>query len=218
MSSLEHVALWLGLIVGVISVTLAIVSIVFTFHVDRRSNEISTRTLQSLEEIKNTGKETAAQVTNLVRSVVDRLFGIVEKPPVIQEATSIQQVSSGLAAEVQANIEKELGVDRIPELERVVDDLKISVERLLRDFSFGEDEDAAFEHVTAQLKACSPEAQELVRQLHQRHLTAEEMSMLMHPSKVGGPSNPAAELRSRDCSCRSWQSGKKSSCTGSRLM
>ena len=53
MELVEAVAVWIGLLTGLVATVLAIVSIVFTYAVDKRSTGINTQMIQTLQKIES---------------------------------------------------------------------------------------------------------------------------------------------------------------------
>jgi hypothetical protein len=102
MGQVETIALWLGLVVGIASVTLSIWATVFAVWVYRESHLISDKTLQSLQRIEGTVERQSRDTNNLIKAAWDKMLGAVPSawdllPP--DRRRDAARVISGLAAE-----------------------------------------------------------------------------------------------------------------------
>ncbi len=106
MSDVELIALWAGLLAGVISVVLAIVAMVFTFAVDRRSSAINEQMIKSLQKIESTVEGVAGDTTDLIKVAWERMLpggngaGGDENG---NEDEAIKAITAGVAAELRAS-------------------------------------------------------------------------------------------------------------------
>jgi hypothetical protein len=127
MSDAENVGLWLGIIVGIAGVVLAIVAIWFATRVDDRSSRVNNQTIQSLQKIETTVEKMSSDTTGLVKAAWDKLLGQVG--PSAYETTSAQDIVSGISSEARADLEEQPGVtpEEIKRLESVIEDVRSSI-------------------------------------------------------------------------------------------
>ena len=74
MTDVEAVALWLGVIGAIISIVLAIVAMIFTFTVDRRSSDVNEQVIKSLQKIESTVEGVASDTRDLIKVAFDRML------------------------------------------------------------------------------------------------------------------------------------------------
>jgi hypothetical protein len=98
LTQVETVGLWVALIVGVVSIVLSVVAILFARDVDRRSIEISNQTVRSLETIETTVQRLSEDTGGLIKVAWERMLGNVG-PSVAQSDRDLQTVLAGLLGE-----------------------------------------------------------------------------------------------------------------------
>jgi hypothetical protein len=202
LTQVETVALWTGLIGGVVSIVLSLVAIVFARDVDRRSERVSTQTIQSLEKIEATVERLSEDTRGLIKVAWDRLLGQVGGSAAMQAGEMSKQAASGLLAELRATLrdlirEEGLGDEATEEVTDVVS----AVERELAEpqqgvvraqSRLGTLRTGAFEAVVESIHRLDPLATEFLRVLdmEKSHLSRKVYRTLLGHSAIGPALKP----------------------------
>ncbi|WP_155293262.1 hypothetical protein [Rhodococcoides fascians] len=107
MEQVESVALWAGLIASIVGVVLAIVSILFTNAVERRSSELNTQIVQTLQKIETAVDRSTDDTTNLIKVAWERLLpssDVSSGPPLGRDPDFAKQIAAGVAAELRSEL------------------------------------------------------------------------------------------------------------------
>src|SRR5437016_373755 len=106
MNEVEHVAVWIGLLAGVVGIVLALVSITFTALVNRRADTVNNATISALTQIQ----ADLGRLGNDVRELIKDAWGTMlhERSPIetpdIGEPARPDELAQGLAAEVRSDM------------------------------------------------------------------------------------------------------------------
>ena len=174
MSTVEQVALWVGLISAIVSIVLSIVAIAFAVMVDRSARAVTAQTIKSLQKIESDVERLSTDTRDLIKAGWDRMLGSV---PVAHPADGKEssQLALGIAAEIkselapliqsadktkQATIENRLA-DIVEAMEAALNRSQRSDQRVSRG--------ANVDRVHSQLEALSPEALALMAVVLSRH-------------------------------------------------
>src|SRR5262245_13410053 len=106
MSTVETVALWVGLISSIVSIVLSIVAIVFSLLVERQSSRVAAQTIQSLQKIESAVERLSSDTRELVKAGWDKMLGYVA-PPLLNAPipdAAAKSVASGITAELRADL------------------------------------------------------------------------------------------------------------------
>lgn len=198
-SDVDVVALWIGLIAGVVSIVLAVVAIWFTVLVDKRSRDVSSVTIQSLQRIDSAVGRISADTAGLIRAAWDKLLGSVGGAGIAAlDQETIRSIASGLAAELRADLaaderkdgeevgertagdsDRDITAERLTAMDEAINRLERSLESQLVSVANREPQggEAAALDVFRRL---SPTARALVRALveSRSHLTRSEYLQL----------------------------------------
>jgi hypothetical protein len=115
LSQVETVSLWVGLISAVVSIVLSIVAIVFARDVDRRSMEINSQTIRSLEAIQSTVQRLSDDTGGLIKVAWERMLGTME-PRGAAVDSDVESLLAGLLQELRHDADDlapGTGVDRL---------------------------------------------------------------------------------------------------------
>jgi hypothetical protein len=113
METVEAVALWAGLLSGVVATALALVSIAFTYLVEKRSSEINNQIIQTLQKIESAVERTTDDTANLIKVAWERMLPAADSAsvgtPVGQDSMALakdaaKEIASGVAAELRAGL------------------------------------------------------------------------------------------------------------------
>jgi hypothetical protein len=107
MDQVTTVATWAGLLVGIVSITLAVVAIVTARWVDIRAREINDQVIQSLGKIETQVGGTSEEIKNLIKVAWERMLPSNSSDPVATLASdeeAIRAITAGVAAELRANL------------------------------------------------------------------------------------------------------------------
>ncbi|MDQ1493306.1 MAG: hypothetical protein QOJ23_5820 [Actinomycetota bacterium] len=115
LSQVETVSLWAGLISTIVSIVLSIVAILFARDVDRRSMEINSQTIRSLEAIQSTVQRLSDDTGGLIKVAWERMLGTMgPREPTIEG--NIEELLAGLLQEFRqdaGDIAPGSGVDKL---------------------------------------------------------------------------------------------------------
>jgi len=64
----QTIALWVGLLSGIVGIVLSVVAIVFTVLVDRRSSQVTGQTIQSLQKIESAVERLSSDTRELIKA------------------------------------------------------------------------------------------------------------------------------------------------------
>lgn len=180
MTDVEQVALWVGLLSGVVSIVMSIVAIVFAILVDRRSRDVSDQTIRSLQKIESTVERLSNDTRELIKAGWDRLLGNVVAPSVaLGPDFSAKEIAAGIAAELRAELApaqaeagstaaKDSGPRRT--VEEIIESLEESLSLQLSHTS-SDRASSIFERLTQTFPRLSDEARALVFAIVPHHLT-----------------------------------------------
>lgn len=191
-STVETVALWAGLFSGVASIVLAIVAIVFTFAVDRRSSAINEQMIKSLQKIESTVESVASDTTGLIKVAWERLLpgGDVSEPTPVttgEEDDSVRAIINGVTSELRADLASGGTVDQatMDRLDEAVRRLEASMGAQLAASEVSNRPTSRVESLQSRLSKLPPSALALVHELaRSRHLTREEYGRLREDSPL----------------------------------
>jgi hypothetical protein len=111
MNEVEHVAVWIGLLTGLVGIVLAVVAIVFTVLVNRRADTVNNATIRALAQIE----ADVSRLGNDVRELIKDAWGTMlhQRGPIgisgPDEAVRPDELAQGLAAEVSSDLASEGG-------------------------------------------------------------------------------------------------------------
>lgn len=201
MSQVETVALWIGLLVGVASIVLAVVALWFTFEVDKRSREVSDQMIRSLQKIESTVERSSGDTVDLIKVAWERLLGTVPDNGNGNEGAraaeeDVKQIVAGVTAELKADLSQQHAEGQPSEADILarVDRLAERLERSLRGGTSRDSSSDRLIATTRMIDALTPRARELVRQLYAGgHLTHVQYQALSNPES--GLASEIRELR-----------------------
>jgi hypothetical protein len=165
LSQVETVGLWVGLISAVVSIVLSIVAIFFARDVDRRSMEINSQTIRSLEAIQSTVQRLSDDTGGLIKVAWERMLGTMgPREPTIDG--NVEGLLAGLLQEFRQDADDMApgtGVDKLAQ------DVDRRVRRAASRKSVANRVDApksvAFNAAVQGIESMSPLAIELLRAL-----------------------------------------------------
>ena len=199
LTQLESVGLWAGILAGVISIVLAVVAIVFTAAIDKRSRDVTVQMIKSLQKIESTVERVSGDTVDLIKVAWERML-----PPATPassdtavDAANTKSIAAGIAAELRADLSNPEEQAPADGGAAVVDRLEGLTERLEQALTAqatnatGSSE-SRMNLVMKNLSTLSPTARELARQLSAGgHLTRKQFTLLRSTPLVGA----VAELR-----------------------
>jgi hypothetical protein len=112
LTQVEVVGLWAGLISSIVAIVLSVVAIAFTRDVDRRSMEISSQTIRSLEAIEAAVQRLSDDTGGLIKVAWERMLGSMgarEQPA----DTELQTLLAALLAEFRDDVAAGSDVDKL---------------------------------------------------------------------------------------------------------
>lgn len=187
----EDVALWIGLLGGLISIVLAIVAMVFTFAVDRRSTSVNEQVIQSLQKIESTVEGVAGDTRDLIKVAFDRMLprgeGAVDDGDAVlraQDDEAVRAIAAGVAAELRADLgpsgpdqPDRLAVER---LDSAVDRIERTLQAQLSTSTSGRTTAERLDALMRRVADLSPPAREVMRVMIEvgRHLTRQQFMEL----------------------------------------
>ncbi|HLL06424.1 MAG TPA: hypothetical protein VK539_37985 [Myxococcaceae bacterium] len=203
MTQVEVVALWTGLISGIVSIVLSIVAIVFSVLVNQRSDKVSDQTIQSLERIGTTVERLSEDTRVLIKNAWEKLLGGFGSPPPSPTDTTstAKEVASGLAAEFRAELNAiradtkntgTLPAEMMEQVNRAISRLESSLTAQIRAEQRRSDRSTSkLDFAIAALNSITPTARELARAIQRAHLTSSQYRKLSE----GPLSEALGELR-----------------------
>jgi hypothetical protein len=165
LSGVETVGLWVGLISAVVSIVLSVVAILFARDVDRRSMEINSQTIRSLEAIQSTVQRLSDDTGGLIKVAWERMLGTME-PGGSAVNRDVEGILSGLLHELRQDAD-----DLAPEsgVGKLVQDADRRLRRATSRRGVTDRVEApkglAFDAAVEAIEAMSPLAIELLRAL-----------------------------------------------------
>jgi hypothetical protein len=176
MSQIEIVALWAGLLSSVVSIVLSVVAIVFTWVVNKRSDQVSDHTIQSLQKIESTVGVLSENTNSLIKGAWEKMLGSVggDEPAPIHPT---KELAAGIASEIRAELTSSTGAavqmndERFASLEQSLARLERSIRPARRAPASGEPKVDLFGSLIPLLRALSPTGRELLYAIRARHLT-----------------------------------------------
>lgn len=192
-SEVETVALWVGLVVGIASIVLAIFAIWFSQRVEKRSGELIEQSIKSLQKIETTVEYLSLDSREMIKAAWDRMLSNVSDPPTLDrtiDRDADQQVARGIADEVADEYPDEIG--GISELTDRLTEALAFVSSIRRDAGGAESVDYAMRALTG----LSPHAYALTSVLREgaMHLSRDEYKRLT--SQEASVGEVVKELRS----------------------
>ncbi|HEV7685771.1 MAG TPA: hypothetical protein VGQ80_04325 [Acidimicrobiia bacterium] len=132
LSQLETVSLWAGLISTIVSIVLSIVAILFARDVDRRSMEINSQTIRSLEAIQSTVQRLSDDTGGLIKVAWERMLGTMgPREPTIDGNMEEPRHSAGRKAAANRDVPKSLAFNTAVEAIESMSPLAIELLRAL---------------------------------------------------------------------------------------
>lgn len=188
MTQVETVALWAGLLASVVGIVLSVVAMVFTWVVNKRSDQVSDHTIQSLQKIESTVGVLSENTNSLIKGAWEKMLGSVggDDPT---PAPPTKELASGIAAEIRAELTSSTGAalqlnqERFASLEQSLARLERSLRppRAVRSRPDGQVD--LFDTLVPALRALSPVARYLLYAIRARHLTLPQYRSLgEHPA------------------------------------
>jgi hypothetical protein len=194
LTDVDTVALWSGLISAIVSIVLSIVAIWFARDVDRRSLEINTQTIRSLEAIQAAVQRLSDDTGGLIKVAWERMLGSVGASSPRAD-TDLQTMLAGLVGELRqdtADLPAGASVDR---LIRGMDD-RVRRAAVRHGERGSMPRSWAFNVVVDAIESMSPVAIELLRELQGGHfLTRAQYQQLRRDPELAVAID---ELRDRD--------------------
>jgi hypothetical protein len=198
----ETIALWVGLISGIVSIVLSIVAIVFSILVNNRSASITDKTIQSLQKIESEVDRSSSDTRDLIKAAWDKMIGNMNGPTEISNQNfAYKEIVSGLAAELKAELNNNQDgkpeaqttpQEQIDKLNGLLVSLEQSLESQLEAQSSLSSKGTSTDKVLNNLSSLSPHAQALARAILPRHLSLNEYRKLVRSPKL---SEVITELR-----------------------
>lgn len=212
MDIVNDVATWTGLILGVASTVLAIVTIVFSISSTRRSEEVATQTITSLQKIETTVERLSMDTNGLIKAAWDKMLDSDASANVSIDTTKEQLVAGvesyldSILSEINS-IKKSQGGESnegsAEELRKNIENLESKLESKIA--SWEPRKQNAADSLIRRFNNISPPALELLKLLHLGgvHLTEENYSILLDGPLAGAvreleENELLVNLRSRD--------------------
>jgi hypothetical protein len=188
-SDVAVAATWAGFILGIVSIVLAGVSMVFTYVVNLRSDRVTEQSIKTLQQIESAVGRTSDDMRELIRVGWDKLLsGLGERT---RGTSEVENIAGGLAGELREalGIQKDsqpdgdlsLSADKLRHLEELLSNQEQMIQSLLRrgtqdEFSLRPSEGITF-----------PRTRALAQLLRNRHLTEEQYKKLQKDSYMRDP-------------------------------
>ncbi|TCC33595.1 hypothetical protein E0H50_16665 [Kribbella sindirgiensis] len=194
---------WIGVITGVVGVTLSIVAIWFALAVDKRSQAVTEQTIKSLQKIETSVERQSSDTQNLIKAGWDRLLGnAIPGPSLIASgAQDVKALASGIAAELKtelapaANAEGDSAASNVDReaVEEALQNALASLDELTRQPSAGGSTSSRVDRLMEELAELDPFTFELARAIGQYgvHLERNQYVRLLN----SGARNAVRKLR-----------------------
>jgi hypothetical protein len=179
----SDVALWVGVISGIIGIALSVVAIVFSILVNNRSAEVSDKTIQSLQKIESTVERLSSDTGSLIKVAWEKMLGGVAGFSGAGDQSTPTQAAKGVLTEIRSGIPSlaENGDQSQPLTRADVDRLLRRVEARLRN-AYQDQTSASGDNpitLTHMLNGLSPNGLALVAYLAGRgHLTSDQIEKI----------------------------------------
>jgi hypothetical protein len=180
MGEVEHVAVWVGLFVGIASIALSVVAIVFTFVVNQRADQVSDATVKALQTIQDDVKSLKDDTRELIKDAWYRMLPVGPGAGIeTNEGLPEQPEQAGTDAASPKETGRKGGegnrtTTEAPGVEELIRDLQESVAKLQRSSR------PTFVRTLDLVTALSTEAQDLARRLLVHgYLTVKQYQALM---------------------------------------
>lgn len=186
LTQVETVGLWVGLISAVVSIVLSLVAILFARDVDRRSMEINSQTIRSLEAIQSTVQRLSEDTGGLIKVAWERMLGTMgPRGPAIDG--DLDRLLAGLLQEFRQDVDELAPGTGVDKLARDVDKrLRRATSRKSVANRVDAPKSVAFNAVAEAVESISPLAVELLRALdHGPYLTRVQYQQLRKDPNLG---------------------------------
>lgn len=168
----EHVAVWVGLFVGVVGIVLSVVAIAFTWAVSNEANRLSEQIREGVIKVEHDVESVRESVRDLIREAWERMLPNLDRRPGAAAEAVASESAAGLAAKITANAE-----GKAPSEEQV-DAAADLIRAQFRSPALARTTAERFSRTLDALDGMSLEARELARQLRGHHLTPEQVTAL----------------------------------------
>lgn len=179
LTQVETVGLWVGLISAVVSIVLSFVAILFARDVDRRSMEITSQTIRSLEAIQSTVRRLSEDTGGLIKVAWERMLGTMEpRGPAIDG--DHEGLLAGLLQEFRQDVDELAPGTGVDKLARDVDKrLRRAASRKSISNRVDAPKSLVFNAVAEAVESISPLAVELLRAFdHGPNMTRDQYQQL----------------------------------------
>jgi hypothetical protein len=185
MTEVEHVAVWIGLISGVVGIVLAVVAITFTALVNRRADTVNNATIGALTQIQADLGRLGNDVRELIKDAWGTMLherGPIESPGTVQPARP-DELAQGLAAEVRSDMAEAGGGQVTQQVQEALDKFTKRLSEEMGAMVPGPGGTLSMaermRRVVTTLERRSPEALHLLRRLSRgKHLTRDQYGKL----------------------------------------
>lgn len=185
MSTVEQVALWIGLLSSVVSIVLSCVAIWFAVFVDRSAREVTAQTIRSLQKIESAVERASTDTRELIKAGWDKMLGqrIGRESPESPESAA-KDIAAGVAAELRAELQGvSAGASDVAAVEARINDtlqrLESTLAAQIRTEASADTASVIIDQALAIIKNLTPEARALLREITQGHLTRRQYSALV---------------------------------------
>lgn len=180
-SQVEMVATWAGLISGIVGVALSVVAIWFTFAVNRRSEEVTQHTVQSLQKIESTVERLSSDTTGLIKAAWDKMIGSMSRTA-LESAEEDERLVSGATAEIREEIaeaDQDASATEVKHrLDRIEETLLGLSDAIAASAVSRVSGATAMDRLVSNLSALSDRARALVHAIQRAHLTRAQFTRL----------------------------------------
>ncbi len=187
-SQFQAVAMWVGLISGIVSIVLSLVAIAFAVLVNNRATDVNDQTIQALNKIEADVEHLSEDTRELIKAGWDKMLGSVDRlSPMTPDALPAKEIASGIAAELRAELaplvnQSSANSKHPAQLQEKLDRLAQAIEGALaaqsKAQSAAQRPGEALEWLVSTLSALSPEAQALVRLIRFYHMAPKQYETL----------------------------------------
>src|SRR5690606_37982585 len=198
MNDVELVALWTGLISSIVGIVLSIVAIWFSVHVNRRSDEISNKTIQALQKIESAVEQQSDDTRELIKAAWDKLLGTMDRASAPNYDVAAKEIAGGIASELRAELgamnplatagAKDSSVER---MESLLKQFESTLVTQLRSRNALDKPGETLESLIRQISELSPRARAMISEIRGHHISLDEYRRL----RQGPIADALAELR-----------------------
>lgn len=199
MGTVGTIGLWIGIISGIISITLAIVAIVISASVNRRANDINDQTIKSLQKIETEVERLSEDTRGLIKAGWDKMLGSfgISKADDLLDEDAIRKVSEGLVAELKSEIDSastdtHLSKKQSDELSSMYKKIEERLSSIIESSQSISSARYFPDIILDKLRKLSPLAIALLNEIRPRHLTDENYKSLLDGELLR---QPVLELR-----------------------